>query len=152
MSKAQWLYNYIGIINQAKEDKEFQVTSLHKVLVNVLGLNLTNILTNNLDSEEFIPLVLLAGNHHLLKAYLDEYKDNNDTPVSTVSDLEYEEQLKRMNNGMEPIIDTDILNGLSINEILTNKDLELLNIKKDSSESIDDILHEKRKLPSIKDI
>lgn len=142
MTRAQWLFEYHAL--QEKEEKETErfLKGFKGILVNVLGLNLKSNAANKhlspnerfeADLNEYTPLILLAGNHHLLNKHFEEINEatglGDTTGQSTVPDDQFEEQARAIMDDMEPIdipmakMDvTDILRGidhrsLSIKEI-----------------------------------
>ena len=138
MTRAQWLFEYHGLLKKEEEETERTFKGMKAILINVLGLNLKSSEKNKdlspverfeADLNDFTPLVLLAGNHHLLKQY---FKDADGgfgddlTGQSKVSDEEFEEQSKAMLDDMEPI-DVPIAR-MSVNDIqqsIDNKGLDV---------------------------
>lgn len=119
MSRAQWIFEYISLVEKEKAERRFQADMLRQTLLSVLGLQIPNQMRGDEDQDAFTPLILLAGNHHLMKAMLDKESGNN-TNIHSISDAEYEQQLANMDAGMEPIVD-DPFNGQTVSEVLSQQ-------------------------------
>jgi hypothetical protein len=131
MTKAQWVFEYLALLDREREDRTFNIKALRTIIVHTFGLDIPNKLRGDEDTEAFTPLVMMAGNHHLLKTLIDEAKKSKDDNLSTdsvISDREYEEQLKRMEDGMEPI-EGDPFANQPIKELLNKRDAQLLGVK-----------------------
>lgn len=132
MTKAQWLFEYTALLEREKEDRKFQLKAFKNILVSILGLDIPNKMKGDEDPEAYTPLVMMAGNHHLLKAMIDNInkdKDDGDPARSSkVGDTEYEAQLARMEAGMEPMED-DPFAGIPLKELLNKRDAQILGVQ-----------------------
>jgi hypothetical protein len=134
MTRAQWLFEYHGLLKKDEEETDRAHKSLKHILIDVLGLNLKSADKGKdlspeekfeLNLKEFTPLVMLAGNHHLLKQYFKDVDTSDDiTGESKVSDADFEAQSQAMLADMEPI-DVPIahMSVADIERIAQNRDL-----------------------------
>lgn len=81
-----------------------------------------------IDPDDFLPMALVCGNHHLLEKMLKGIGREPGEGESIVSDEEYAEMDRRMVSDMEPIMD-DPLAGKSLKDILAAQDINNLGIK-----------------------
>ena len=140
MTPAQWLFEYYALQDREEKETERYLKGLKGILVNVLGLNLKSNAANQhlspekrfeADLNEYTPLVLLAGNHHLLNKHFEDINQTSGlgdiTGQSTVPDDQYEEQSKAIMDDMEPI---DIpIARMSVEELNRGIENRGLNIK-----------------------
>jgi hypothetical protein len=139
MTPAQWLFEYHGLLRREEEETERAFKGMKGILINVLGLNLKSSNKNKdlppherfeADLNEFTPLVMLAGNHHLLKQFFSDGDDTigqDRTGESKVSDAEYEAQSQAIMSDMEPI-DVPIAR-MSVDDIQRQVDTQGLGIQ-----------------------
>jgi hypothetical protein len=117
MSEAQWIYEYHALHKKETEDRKFHIDTLKNVLISVLGLRVPPLnedgtpkpkedMTDE-DRESFVPLIFLAGNHHLLKKYFEKFPEEGSQP-NPAQDAAFDELSRRMaedDGDMVPIID-----------------------------------------------
>lgn len=119
------------------EEQDFSLKSLKNTLISVLGLNLVPPMDDNGDiipedqltddqKESFIPMVLLAGNHHLLSPHVKRVKEALEKQKIgsevIAADAEFEKLSKALAAGgdMEPIMVGDI----TLEEAILKKELK----------------------------
>jgi hypothetical protein len=135
LSRSQLWLEYMAERRLEKSDREFYVKSLRYTLINLFGLNLKEQFEAHrddrpIDDDAFVPLILVAGNHHLMKGYLEGMQGAADdqTGQSKITDAEYEEQAQRMLADMEPI-EGDAFAGLSDADVINLRQAKALGIK-----------------------
>lgn len=128
MTRIQWVFEYLALRDREREDKQFQVDAIRRTLIHVMGLSA--IIPGNEDPDKFVPLVMLAGNHHLMHGYakamgIDGIAEDGST---SVNDTDWEAMSQRMAAGMEPI-DDDPFGDVSPQELLNREDKKILGIQ-----------------------
>ena len=139
MTRAQWLFEYNALQEKETRETERFLKGIKGILINVLGLNFKSSAVHKdetpdkrfeADLKEYTPLVLLAGNHHLLDKYFKDIEDvhglGDITGQSTVPDDQFEAQAKAIMDDMEPI---DIpIARMSVEEMTRHLDHQALKI------------------------
>jgi hypothetical protein len=139
MTRAQWLFEYHGLVKKDEEETDRAHKSLKHILIDVLGLNLKSAEKGKelspearfeLNLTEFTPLVMLAGNHHLLKQYFKDVDTSDDlTGESKVSDADFEAQAQAIMDDMEPIdIPIAQMSVADIERIAQHRDLGIQDV------------------------
>ena len=117
MTRAQWLFEYHALKHKEDRDTERYVKLLKATLINLLGLNIKSAERHKdlppaerfeAELTDYTPLVLLAGNHHLLSSFFKEGDPvlggtDDLTGQSKVDDAEYEKMSQAILDDMEPI-------------------------------------------------
>ena len=139
MTDAQWLMEYYSL--QQKEKNEYTMLedglkALRSLLVNVLGLNLLNDLSDvDANEEMFIPMSVLVGRREVAETILK--KVDEDINIDKVmSDDSFEEMSKALANGtiddigdMDPIFDIDESKIEEMQKEEREKELAMLGVK-----------------------
>lgn len=111
MSRSQWVWEYMAIRKREDGEQKFQVKAMKAVLINVMGLNLAPILDDlghpipmdkltEEQKESFVPMVMLAGNHHMMEGYVKQINkareaiDSLGESKHSVPEEEFEKQAK----------------------------------------------------------
>lgn len=129
MTRAQWIFEYLALRERESEERKFHVDSLRRILIYVMGLSA--VIPGNEDPDKFVPLIVLAGNHHLMHGYaksmgVDMTPDEDGT--TSISDQDWEKMSQRMAAGMEPIEDNPF-DDISARELLDREDKKILGVQ-----------------------
>lgn len=130
MTPAQWVYEFSILSAKEQDERDYQMKFWKVMLVRTLGLDAFN-KQRGLKDEEFIPLSLLAGNHHLINSMLKKAEEDGVVDAANtveVPDAEYSEMEARMAAGMEPI-DFDPFEGMTPEELLAKHTGKLLGVQ-----------------------
>jgi hypothetical protein len=135
LTRSQLWMEYMVERKSERSEREFYVKALRTTLIDILGLDLKERFEANRDNREanpdaYVPFILVGGNHHLMKAYLDgmQGEAEDKTGESKVADADYEEQAKRLMGDMEPI-EGNPFASMSAADIINAKQAAALGIR-----------------------
>jgi len=105
MTKAQWYFEYIGLVNKEITEQEHNVQYiklLRVLLVKVLGLDLLNSTPteSDLDKIEYAPLSLFVSRPHILEK-IEENSKKRETVQAAMQDDTFDQMSAAMASGVD---------------------------------------------------